>query len=105
MYLLSISSPVFHIESLYQEDSFMSFSNISNFLSSRDLVSLGLYPSTDAVYLARVRGNSPDFIKLGRKVLYPRESVMRFVQERIQQGAQDPKPAASVTIDHAYNMQ
>src|SRR5690349_14397525 len=83
---------------------FMTLPNTSNFLSSRDLVSLGLYPSTDSVYLARVRGNSPDFIKLGRKVLYPRESVMRFIQERLHQGDQIAKPVA-VAIDQQFSQQ
>lgn len=60
--------------------------DLPQFLSSRHLVALGLYPSLDAVYLARVRGHSPDFIKLKRKVLYPKSSVLEFIEQRMKKG-------------------
>ncbi|MCX5922145.1 MAG: hypothetical protein NTX86_02355 [Candidatus Dependentiae bacterium] len=61
-------------------------SDLPQFLSSHHLVELGLYPSLDAVYLARVRGHSPDFIKLKRKVLYPKNSVLQFIEQRMKKG-------------------
>jgi hypothetical protein len=57
------------------------------FLTPTDLVKLGLYPSTDASYLARARGEGPEFIKLKRKVLYSKEAVMKWVIEKTQQFA------------------
>jgi hypothetical protein len=63
-----------------------SLNDLPQFLSSRHLVDLGLYPSLDAVYLARVRGHSPDFIKLKRKVLYPKDSVLKFIEQRMKKG-------------------
>lgn len=63
------------------------FNDLPPFLSSRHLVELGLFPSLDAVYLARIRGHSPDFIKLKRKVLYPRDCVLQFIEARMKSGS------------------
>lgn len=72
------------------KDIFMNFMSLLDkmpeFLSSHDLVGLGLFPSTDSVYFARRRGNSPDFIKMGRKVIYPKASVVKFLEECLQKG-------------------
>lgn len=62
------------------------FHAFPEFLTSNDLVELGLYGSSDGVYLARLRGKSPDFIKMGRRVLYPKESVINFLQQRLRSG-------------------
>ena len=60
--------------------------DMPQFLSSRQLVQLGLYPSLDAVYLARVRGQSPDFMKLKRKILYPKHRVLAFIEQNMKKG-------------------
>lgn len=52
------------------------------FLSSVHLVKLGIYNSIDAAYLARVRSNSPAFIKMKHKILYPKKAVIDFLAER-----------------------
>ena len=39
------------------------------FMGSNDLVGLGLFPSNSSVYLARMRGQSPNYIKIGKKIL------------------------------------
>lgn len=57
------------------------------FLNSHHLVQLGLYPSIDAVCLARLRGNSPDFVKLKGKVLYPKINVVEFLEVRMKKGS------------------
>jgi hypothetical protein len=62
------------------------FSSLPELLSSQHLVELGLYPSLDAAYLARIRGHSPDFLKLHKKVLYPKRSVLEFIEHRMQKG-------------------
>lgn len=68
------------------EKLFSNFEYFPDFLRSRDLVKLGLWPSTDAVYLARLRGISPNFIKVGRKILYPKSSVIEFIQDHLNCG-------------------
>lgn len=57
------------------------------FLTPHDLVSLGLYPSVDAAYLARARGYSPDYIKNGRKILYPKSTIIEFLKKRMRSGS------------------
>jgi hypothetical protein len=56
-------------------------------LSSHDLVTLGLFCSTNAAYLARLRGHSPDFIKVGGLVKYPKVKIVEFINSRIQNGS------------------
>lgn len=61
-----------------------SFEALPEFLNSQHLVELGLYSSVDAAYLARVRGHSPHFLKLKRKVLYPKSSVIEFIEQSME---------------------
>lgn len=63
----------------------------SEFLTSNDLVDLGLFVSPDAVYFARARGHSPDFVKMGRKVIYPKSSVIKFIDGRMKLGSVVPE--------------
>ncbi len=57
--------------------------HMSEFLSAQDLVFLGIYTSIDAAYLARKRSNSPAFIKLRHKILYPKKAVIEFLEDRL----------------------
>jgi len=77
-----------------------SLNSFPQFLSSQHLVDLGLYSSLDAVYLARLRGNSPDFIKLKRKILYPRNSVAAFLEKRMKKGTLC-EPQSDTPVDQA----
>lgn len=61
--------------------------SMPEFLSSHDLVTLGMYRSTTAAYLARLRGHSPDFIKVGGLVKYPKSKIVEFINSRIQNGS------------------
>jgi hypothetical protein len=61
----------------------ISISNLPEFLSSQDLVSLGLFSSVDAAYVARARGHSPEFLKIGKRVLYPKASLLQFIETRL----------------------
>ncbi len=56
-------------------------------MKSSDLVALGLYRNTDAAYIARIRGNSPDYIKIGGIIKYPKSSVIKFMKERFISGS------------------
>lgn len=70
------------------------------FLSSSDLVSLGLFGSPDLAYLARRKGNSPDYIKIGRKVLYPKPAVVEFIEQRLQKGSAAPTRVVTPEANH-----
>lgn len=59
----------------------------ADFLTSDDLVTLGLYKSRNSIYFARSKGIGPDFIKLGRRILYPKNSVLVFVKLHMQKGS------------------
>lgn len=63
------------------------FESLPEFLSANDLVDLGLFPSPDAAYFARVRGEGPEFIKFGRKIRYMKMSVKKFIESRLQEKA------------------
>ncbi len=56
---------------------------MNEFLSAQDLVYLGIYASIDAAYLARKRSNSPAYIKLKHKILYPKKAVLTFLEDRM----------------------
>jgi hypothetical protein len=56
------------------------------FLSSNDLVNLGLFPSPDAVYLSRYRGSSPNYIKIKKKILYPKHFVIEWINLHMRNG-------------------
>lgn len=59
------------------------------FLTSQNLVDLGLYTSIDSVYLARVKGPSAPFIKMKRKILYPKKLLIEFLEGRFELGNKD----------------
>jgi len=60
-----------------------SLEKLPEFLSSEDLVKLGIYSSIDAAYQARAAGHSPSFIKLNHKIIYPRKAVIEFLERRL----------------------
>lgn len=61
--------------------------SLPEFLKSRHLVELGLYPSQAAVYLSRHRGEGPDYIKLKSKILYPKAAVLTFIERHLRAGS------------------
>ncbi|MFA6263717.1 MAG: hypothetical protein WCW33_04175 [Candidatus Babeliales bacterium] len=67
------------------------------FLSSNDLVNMGLFSSLEATYEARRKGKSPDFIKIRRKILYPRECVLAFIERHKYKG--EPVPDVPPTSE------
>lgn len=56
---------------------------LPEFLTTEHLVQLGIYKSVDSAYLARVNGHSPEFIKLKHKILYPKTTVIEFLESRL----------------------
>lgn len=60
---------------------------LPEFLNSQDLVNLGLFVSKDTVYISRYRGDGPSYIKLKRRVLYPKSSVLAFIESHFKDGS------------------
>lgn len=56
-------------------------------LDINDLIKLGLYAHKNGAYQARRNGNSPSYIKMARKILYPKEAVKAFMLERFHDGS------------------
>ncbi len=56
------------------------------FLTGQNLVDLGLYRSQNMLYHAKKRGQAPDYIQFEHKILYPKASVLRFIEERTKPG-------------------
>lgn len=56
------------------------------FLTTKDLVGMGLYSSIDLAYAARLIGDSPNFVKMKRKILYPKAEVIKFLEGRLKDG-------------------
>jgi len=61
-----------------------SIEHMPDYLSTQHLIQLGIYPSIDAAYQARLNGFSPQYIKLRHKVLYPKKAVIDFLASRTQ---------------------
>ena len=55
-------------------------------LTVSDLISLGLYSNRSVAYMARKSGQSPSYIVMPKKILYPKESVRSFILERFKDG-------------------
>lgn len=60
----------------------LNLDNWPELLSTEELVTLGIFNSTGGAYFARRHGTGPAFIKEGRKVLYPKDGVITFVESR-----------------------
>lgn len=47
-----------------------------------DLIDAGLFPSRYSLAQRRLRGQGPEFIKLGaRQILYPKKAIMNWLYE------------------------
>lgn len=52
-----------------------------NLLTTNDLIHLGLYSSSNAAYFARRRKiSSPPYILVGKRVFYPKNELLHFIQ-------------------------
>lgn len=56
-------------------------------LDLNDLITLGIYANKNGAYQARRNGNSPSYIKMPHKILYPKEAVRTFILERFRDGS------------------
>ena len=62
------------------------FSSFPDMLTTDDLVKIGLFEDSNKAYLARYRGNSPDYIKINRKIFYLKSSVISFLELHSRKG-------------------
>ncbi len=60
--------------------------DMPEFLTSLDLVELGLFISPNAACIARKKGYSPDYIMVGRKYFFLKSSVLEFIESRLCSG-------------------
>lgn len=56
-------------------------------LDSQHLITLGLYKHKNIAYKARLRGDGPNYIKVGGRVLYAKEDVREFLLKRFRDGS------------------
>lgn len=52
---------------------------LSEFIDVDGLVALGLYKDKNETYRSRLKGNSPHYIQIKRKILYPKEALREFI--------------------------
>lgn len=64
-------------------------SKYPDFLSRADLVSAGIFPSHGAAYACQKAGKGPPYIKLGRKVIYPKKEIERWLLDSFRGGRLD----------------
>ncbi len=74
-----------------------SLQQMPEYLSTQHLIQLGIYPSIDAAYQARINGYSPEYIKLRHKILYPKRSIIEFLTNRTKPGDTYSPTQSSVT--------
>jgi len=64
---------------------------LPTFLTTRNLVELGMYASVKCVHAAMTKGKAPLSIRIGRKILFPRAHVIEFFQVRSACAGDAPK--------------
>ena len=52
------------------------------FLESEDLVKLGLYKTIDATYQARLKKYGPPYVKMRKKILYPKRQLIEWLEQK-----------------------
>jgi hypothetical protein len=69
-----------------------SLKDFSTLMTSNDLVKIGLYSSIDQAYQSRLKGEGPSYIQPARKVLYPKDLVIKYMCDLLV----DHKPAEEI---------
>ena len=68
-------------------------SELPEFISGRDLITLGLFRDQKAIHMARKRGYSPDYVYLGRRIVYPKQGVISFLEQLHKSGSNQQSKA------------
>jgi hypothetical protein len=67
------------------------FDTMPEFLTSYDLINLGLFSNQNGTYLARSQGRSPSYIKIGRRIFYPKSCLIEWVKSHMHNGSMPKK--------------
>lgn len=65
----------------------LSLEKLPEFISVNDLIELGIFTNNTSAYLARRRGQSPDYIKLNKKIIYAKSSVIEWIKINLKDGS------------------
>lgn len=60
-----------------------SLDQMPEYLSTQHLIQLGIYPSIESAYQARINGFSPPYIKLRHKIMYEKQALIKFLESRM----------------------
>lgn len=72
-----------HAESFLQK-----LDTLPEFLECSHLIELGLYRHKNRVYLARIEGTGPSYVKISsKKYIYPKAAVREFILKRFHDGS------------------
>ena len=52
-------------------------------LNVDDIISIGLFSHKNEAYRARKNGCSPSYLKMARKILYPKDAVRAFITRTV----------------------
>ena len=55
-------------------------SNMPDLCPVAKLIELGIFTSEQAAYNARKEGYGPSYIKIGRRILYPKTDLLNYLQ-------------------------
>jgi len=56
--------------------------NLPDECTVKDLIAAGIYPSRQAAYFGRSRNSGPPYVLLGGRVVYPKQSVIEWLNTR-----------------------
>jgi len=59
-------------------------SKLPEFLTSQDLVNLGLYKNRPGVHNAKTRNHAPDSFLIGHKLVFPKAGIIKFILDSIK---------------------
>jgi len=59
----------------------------------RDLVKAKVFSTPFTAHFARKAGKSPPYFKLGKRIMYPKEGVIRWLHEQKREGLEKGDPA------------
>ena len=60
--------------------------DVPEFMTTRDLIDLGIYSTIGSAFQARKTKRGPDYIQMRRKVLYKKQAVIDWIEKRTIEG-------------------
>lgn len=56
--------------------------------STVDLINIGIFTSVHSACCARKAGSGPGYFKLGKRIMYPKESVIQWLSDHKHENSQ-----------------